>query len=77
MPTPQGGVGATSAWLRLEPGNLKTFPHPLRPMRVAVSGPQKEAFRIEEDGKVRSVSITTAILALSVTVSGPRACTRG
>jgi hypothetical protein len=42
-----------------------------------VPGLQKEAFRIEEDGKVRSVSITTAILALSVTVSAPRARTRG
>jgi len=42
-----------------------------------VSGLQKEAFRIEEDGIVRSISITTAILALSVTLSAPRTRTRG
>jgi len=32
-------VGATLAWLRLEPGNLKTFAGPRPPMRGAVEKP--------------------------------------
>jgi hypothetical protein len=37
---PELKVGAMPAWLRLEPGNLKTFPNPLRPMRVAAEALQ-------------------------------------
>jgi len=33
-------VGATFAWLRLEPGNLKTFPYPRRQNHDAVEKPQ-------------------------------------